>query len=59
MMFYAIATLPLVRAPRGDGSWFQSWYADDSVAMCWSAGWIVCCYWVPPMATFLNPVRVT
>ena len=22
------------------------------------AGWIVCCYWVPPMATFLNPIRV-
>ena len=31
MMFYAIATLPLVQALRGDGSWFQSWYGDDSV----------------------------
>ena len=31
MTFYAIATLPLVQALRGDGSWFQSWYADDSV----------------------------
>ena len=31
MMFYAVATLPLVHALRGNGSWLQSWYADDSV----------------------------
>ena len=31
MMFYSVATLPLVRALKGDSRWFQSWYADDSV----------------------------
>ena len=31
MMFYSVATLPLVRALKGNGHWFQSWYADDSV----------------------------
>ena len=31
MMFYFVATLPLVRALKGNGRWFQSWYADDSV----------------------------
>ena len=31
MIFYSIATLLLVRALKGDGRWFQSWYADDSV----------------------------
>ena len=31
MMFYSVATLPLVQAWKGDGRWFQSWYADDSV----------------------------
>ena len=29
-MFYAIATLPLVIALRGNGCWFQIWHADDS-----------------------------
>ena len=33
MMFYSIATLPLVRALKGDGHWFQSWYADDSFVL--------------------------
>ena len=31
MMLYSVATLPLVRALKGNGRWFQSWYADDSV----------------------------
>ena len=31
MMFYFVATLPLVWALKGNGRWFQSWYADDSV----------------------------
>ena len=31
MLFYSVATLPLVTALKGDGCWFQSWYADDSV----------------------------
>ena len=31
MMFYSVATLPLVRALKEDGRWLQSWYADDSV----------------------------
>ena len=31
MLFYSVAALPLVRALKGDGRWFQSWYADDSV----------------------------
>ena len=31
MMFYSVATPPLVRALKGNGRWFQSWYADDSV----------------------------
>ena len=30
-MFYSNATLPLVWALKGNGCWFQSWYADDSV----------------------------
>ena len=28
---YSVATLPLVRALKEDGHWFQSWYADDFV----------------------------
>ena len=32
MIFYSVATLPLIRALKGDGRWFQSWYADDSVS---------------------------
>ena len=31
MIFYSVATLPLVQALKGDGRWFQSWYAEDSV----------------------------
>ena len=32
MMFYSVATLPLVRALKKNSHWFQSWYAaDDSV----------------------------
>ena len=31
MMFYSVATLPLVWALKGNGRWFQSWYADDPV----------------------------
>ena len=31
MIFYSVATLPLVQALKGDSRWFQSWYADDSV----------------------------
>ena len=31
MMFYSVATLPLVQPLKGNGRWFQNWYADDSV----------------------------
>ena len=31
MVCYSVATLPLVRALKEDGHWFQSWYADDFV----------------------------
>ena len=31
MLFYSVATLPLVWALKGNGCWFHSWYADDLV----------------------------
>ena len=31
MMFHSIATLSLVQTLKGNGRWFQSWYADDSI----------------------------
>jgi len=31
MLFYAVATLPLVQILQGNGQYFQSWYTDDSI----------------------------
>ena len=42
MMFYSVATLPLVLALKGNSCWFQSWYADDSV--CDGSLDDICCW---------------
>ena len=63
MLFYSVATLPLVRALKGNGRWFHSWYADDLVCAgslddirCWLN---FCWNWALLMGTSLSLIKVT
>ena len=59
MMFYAIAIYATIGA-GSEGKFIAGMLVILCVLALWvtlDAGWIIYWHWVPPMVTFLSPVR--